>query len=127
MTKIGVFENVLADLKDGFELINDYDFENTLLVDYFTSSQDFGDLKGVEKYDLLFIDIALSSNSDLDGIYLIKKIKELKGIKIPKLIVITGQTKINDLLREHQIQDVKVTQKPFIAEEVVKLIKEAIN
>ncbi len=124
--KVAVFENVLTDIKEGFDLINDYYFDNTLEINYFTSSQELGSIVNITTYDIAFIDIALSSNSDLDGVFLIKEILSLNDVIVPELIIITGQTKIQSVLEEHNIDFIPVLQKPFISEEVKSQIQLAI-
>lgn len=88
--KIAIFENEYDTLEMAFKYANKKYYNNKLVFENYPRSQDFKDLKKLEEYELVIIDIDLSSMSVLDGFGLIKKIEQTLEKK-PKILILTGQ------------------------------------
>ena len=59
-------------------------------LENYPSSDSFSDLKNLQDYTLIIIDLDLSSQSSLDGFGLIKKIEKTL-IEPYKILILTGQ------------------------------------
>lgn len=88
--KIAIFENEYDTLEIAFKYLNKKYFNQSLKLENYPSSDSFSDLKKLQDFSLIIIDIDLSSQSTLDGFGLIKKIE--KTLEEPyKILILTGQ------------------------------------
>lgn len=111
--KIAVFENEYESVRGAFEGANLLEFNNSLIIDLYPSSQSavFNDLTS---YHAIFIDIDLSSNSLLDGFSLIQKIVTSNPAMYSRIIILTGNNRIEEILREKNIYSpsIQIIYKP---------------
>lgn len=128
--KIAIFENEYESVKGAFETANLLNFNNKLEIENFQSSQK-ADLSKLDEYTAIFIDIDLSSKSDLDGFALIQKIAGIDEKLMKKIIILTGNNKIEEALNSRNIKGgliqiiIKPTNYEEITEHMNKIIKGA--
>lgn len=122
---IAIFENEYESVKVSFEAANLIYFDNKIEFTVYPSSQS-ADLSKINEYDVVFIDIDLSSKSDLDGYSLIEKISNTYPDVEKRMVVLTGNNKIVESLnlRGLYIKDLQIIIKPTDYEEVSKSIIE---
>lgn len=105
--KILIFEDEWPTIKGSFELANQFAFEGKLHFFSKPRSQDVNFASLREQFDAVFVDITLAKNSAFDGFSIIKKIIDEKLIDLNKVIVLTGNSKVEEKLKEMGI-DTKV-------------------
>lgn len=72
--KILIFENQVYMIENTFKTINLLNFNEELEIKYLQTYQEMENIRILEEYDLIIIDIDLSVNSKKDGIGIIKEI-----------------------------------------------------
>lgn len=88
--KIAIFENEYDTVEIAFKYLNKKYFNSTLQFENYPRSDSFSDLSKLENYELIIVDLDLSSQSSLDGFGLIKKIE--RTLTNPyKILILTGQ------------------------------------
>lgn len=121
--KIAVFENEYDSVKGAFDAANLIGFNNKIELINYPSSQsaDFGI---INEYRIIFIDIDLSAKSDLDGFGLLQKIKNLDAGLIKRIVILTGNNKIEESLKERGIysNQIKILIKPVDYTEIITII-----
>ncbi len=117
--KILVFENEIPAVSEAFNDVNKLDFNDQLQVTYIDKSQNFKEFRKLNQYDLIFVDIDLSSNSEKDGYGIIE---DLKSHNYDRIIVLTGNI-VRDELKEKGWGDIKILSKPIFLNELTDLIK----
>lgn len=122
--KIAVFENEYSSVVGAFKAANLLNFNNSLDVKNFPSSQSIS-IEEVLLFDVIFIDIDLSSKSELDGYSLIKKLYEIDDSIKNKLIILTGNNNVVESLFHKGIDssEIIIVIKPTH----YKMISDAIN
>lgn len=123
--KVAIFENEYESVRISFETANLVYFDNKIEFTIYPSSQS-ADLRKINDYDVVFIDIDLSSKSDLDGYSLIEKISNTYPGVEKRIVVLTGNNKIVESLnlRGLYIKNLQIIIKPTDYEEVSKSIME---
>lgn len=121
--KIAVFENEYQSVSGAFNAANFLNFEDTLNIQVFPSSQT-AILTEVVKFDVIFIDIDLSSKSELDGYSLIQQLQKLNENINKKIVILTGNNKIIESLNLRKIKstNISIIIKPTDYEEITKNI-----
>lgn len=118
--KIAIFENEFDTLEVAFKYLSKKHYNNSLSIKNYPRSQSVQSLEELKDYDLIIIDLDLSSLSDLDGFGLIRKI-ENEVINIPKVLILTGQDlednfdKINGLRVKYPVLEKPVNYKKLKA------------
>lgn len=88
--KIAIFENEFDTVEMAFKYLNKKYYNNNILFENYPRSDSFADLTKIDEYDLIIIDLDLSSQSKLDGFGLIRKIEQ--SIPAPhRILILTGQ------------------------------------
>lgn len=88
--KIAIFENEYDTIEIAFKYLNKKYFNFSLKIENYPSSDSFTEIKKLQDYELIIIDLDLSSQSSLDGFGLIKKIE--RTLEEPyKILILTGQ------------------------------------
>jgi DNA-binding LytR/AlgR family response regulator len=125
--KIAVFENQYDSVKGAFETANLLNYNNTLEIEVFPSSQT-ADLTELTKYLAIFVDIDLSAKSELDGFALIQKIRTINDSLTSKIIILTGNNKIKEILKSREIYSklIQIIIKPTNYEEITESINKVI-
>lgn len=116
--KILVFENEIPAISEAFKDVNFLDFNNILDVSYIAKSQDFRDIRQIHNYDLVFVDIDLSSNSEKDGYEIIR---DLLYQNYSKIVILTGHNVKNEL-KNRGWEFLDVISKPIILDDLKKMI-----
>src|SRR5690242_16566314 len=109
--KIAVFENEYTQIESAFKAVNLLYFNNNLTIDTFPTSQSLKPFEDIQNYELVIVDIDLSTKSEMDGFELISKINML--FKTPKIIILTGHSKVNEKLKEKNLPSYPIVQKPI--------------
>jgi len=121
--KIAVFENEYQSVSGAFSAANLLNFENALNIQVFPSSQS-ATLTEIVGFDVIFIDIDLSSKSDLDGYSLIQQLQKLDDNINKKIVILTGNNKIIESLNLRKINStyISIIIKPTDYDEISKVI-----
>ena len=101
MKKVLVIEDEFREVQVAFEYVNDLCLNSELEIINVAKSQDV-DFTKISEYDYVFLDITLAKKSQMDGYGILKKI-ERENIPIQKLVIMTGNGKISDVLKERGI------------------------
>lgn len=120
---IAVFENEYQSVNGAFNAASLLNFNNALKIQVFPSSQS-ATLTEITGYDVIFIDIDLSSKSDLDGYSLIQQLQKLDDKINYKIVILTGNNKIIESLNLRKINstNISIIIKPTDYEEITKVI-----
>lgn len=126
--KIAIFENEYDSVKGAFDIANFLNFNNELQFENFSSSQN-ADFSTIRNYSVIFIDIDLATKSELDGFGLIQKIRKLDDSLTNKIVILTGNNRIKEILKERNIYSdaIKIIIKPTDYEEITGVINKVIN
>lgn len=101
MKKVLVIEDEFMEVQVAFEYVNDMYLNGDLEITSIIKSQEVDFLK-LSDFDYIFLDITLAKKSQMDGYGILKKI-ETEHIPIHKLVIMTGNGKISDVLKERGI------------------------
>lgn len=112
--KIVIFENEFVAIENTFRYLNKKKFGNKLIIDDYPRSQSISNTKKLLDYDLIIIDIDLSSKSELDGYGLIRKIESELGESSPPILILTGQEIPKDYANANNLsKEYDVLEKPI--------------
>lgn len=123
--KILVIEDELATVRGYFELANLYAFDGNLQITFVVKSQDVN-FQHMNEYAVVFVDISLANNSQMDGFSIMKKIHDEQPDILNKTIILTGNNKIEEKLQEQDVdfQKIKIVYKPASYKTIASVIKE---
>lgn len=126
--KILIFEDEWNTIKGSFELANIYAFESKLSFVNKTKSQDIAYNSWRELYDAVFVDITLAKNTKWDGFNIIKVIHDTDLFPLNKVVVLTGNSKVEEKLNEMGINTdlVKILYKPVNFEILAQELKRVL-
>lgn len=125
MKKVLVIEDEFREVQVAFEYVNDLCLNSELEIINVAKSQDV-DFTKISEYDYVFLDITLAKKSQMDGYGILKKI-ERENIPIQKLVIMTGNGKISDVLKERGItNDYPKLIKPLDYQELKSIFSESI-
>tara|TARA_Y100000813_G_C24027388_1_gene288059 strand:+ start:105 stop:503 length:399 start_codon:yes stop_codon:yes gene_type:complete len=110
--RVAVFENEITQVEGAFKYLNLRFYNNLINYHYYETSQAKPEELSWEDFDAIVIDIDLSKKSELDGIGLIKKIKEESPRSNSKLIVLTGHNDIEERLQSEGVNNIPILNKP---------------
>lgn len=116
MKKVAVFENEYQLVDTIFDTTNFYYFNNSFDFDYFPSSQSLKPFDKIKEYPIVIVDIDLSQKSDLDGYALISKLNALESK--PTIIILTGHSKVENILKEKELPLFPIITKPLAIEDL---------
>lgn len=123
MKKVLVIEDEFREVQVAFEYVNDLCLNSELEIINVAKSQDV-DFTKISEYDYIFLDITLAKKSQMDGYGILKKI-ERENIPIQKLVIMTGNGKISDVLKERGItNDYPKLIKPLDYQELKSIFSE---
>ena len=126
--KILIFEDEWNTIRGSFELANIFAFDNRLKFKVKPRSQDEPFESWREKYSIVFVDITLAKNTQWDGFNIIKEIYEKDLFDLDKVVIMTGNSKISEKLKDLGINDDKITilYKPIafnaLADQIKKIL-----
>ena len=109
--RLAIFENEQSQVEGAFNFLNRRYYGGNLEISYFSNSQSGKPYEDLEKFDIIFVDIELSTTSELDGFKLLAKLNEV-GLS-NRLVVLTGFSKVEQNLKEYNLPNYEVVQKPF--------------
>lgn len=127
--KILIFEDEWSTIKGSFDLANVFAFEGKLRFIAKSRSQDVNFTSWREIYDAVFIDITLAKNTEWDGFSIVKAIKDKELIDLNKVVVLTGNSKVEEKLKELGIDTniVEILYKPIafnvLADKLKKMLR----
>lgn len=126
--RVAVFENEYESVRGAFETSNLVDFNNTISIDVFVSSQS-ADLSRLSDYDVIFVDIDLSAKSQLDGFALIQRIRSNDQNMTSRIVILTGNNKIEEILKDRGIYSpsIQIAIKPTNFVTITSAIKKAVK
>lgn len=119
--KILLFENEFDQIRSCFDAIRVLHFKD-LTTTVHLKSQDIGDFKNVFEHDFVFIDINLTSASELDGFQILAKLLE-SGFPKQKICILTGWLNINEELISKGFEDINSLTKPVKIDSLMELLK----
>lgn len=123
MKKVLVIEDEFREVQVAFEYVNDLCLNSELEIINVAKSQDV-DFTKISEYDYVFLDITLAKKSQMDGYGILKKI-ERENIPIQKLVIMTGNGKISEVLKERGItNDYPKLIKPLDYQELKSIFSE---
>lgn len=121
--KVAIFENEYESVRGAFETSNFLSFDSKLEFSIFPSSQ-AADFSQIGQFAAIFIDVDLSSKSDKDGFGVIRQIEAVDSSLLSKVIILTGNNNIENILKSMQIPvSIKTIIKPTNYEEIASSIK----
>lgn len=126
--KILIFEDEWGTIRGSFELANLYAFNNELKFHQVAKSQSVSFSHWNDTFAAVFVDIALAKKTEMDGFNIVKTIKEQQLIDLKKVVVMTGNSKVKEKLKEMGFKDdeVRVLYKPVAFDEVARVLKEIL-
>lgn len=127
MSKILIFENQITMIENTFNAINLLTFGGSLDIKYATTSQEIGPIDNVNNYDLIIIDIDLSTQSHKDGFGIIEDIKAYNPTILSKVFVLTGSTKVEEKLISLGYSAIPVIKKPTDIDEITEAIQKILS
>lgn len=127
MKKILIFENEYADLEPTFKAINILEFDYSLDITQYNTSQELGEISNVDMYDAIIIDIDLSLRSNKDGFGIIQEIASYNPKILKKILVLTGSSRIKEKLTELGFQSIKVLSKPLDMDQITRYLNYIIK
>lgn len=101
MKKVLIVEDEYSEVQTAFEYVNDIYLSNDLDLKNLAKSQDI-DFSKLCDYDYIFLDITLAKKSQKDGYGILKKIEE-ENIQTGRLIIMTGNNKISETLKDRGV------------------------
>lgn len=127
MKKVLIFENQRYDIENTFNFINLIKFSNTLEFVYLNTSQELISMDSLNDYDLIVIDLDLSSQSKKDGYGILDDIKNFDSNLLQHCFILTGSTKVKENLKKFSLEEIEVVSKPVEIDELVKVMKKRIK
>lgn len=126
--KIAIFENEYTAIENAFRYVNSRYFDGQFSLENYPSSQSFRDLVKVADYDFIFVDIDLSSRSEMDGFSLLKEFESNK-VNENKIIVLTGLNydEVKSKLVSYKLKDYPIITKPISFEDLKKILSKRIG
>ena len=125
--KILIFENQVYMIENTFKTINLLNFNEELEIKYLQTYQEMENIRILEEYDLIIIDIDLSVNSKKDGIGIIKEINSYDSNILEKVFVLTGSTKVRQKLDSLDFRNIPVVKKPTDIDEITIVMKNILK
>lgn len=127
--RILIFEDEWSTIKGSFELANIFAFDEELEFTQKAKSQDvsFDSLR--TNYDAIFVDITLAKNTQLDGYHIIKKISDDNLFDLSKMVVLTGNNKVEEKLKDVGLNPgkLRIVYKPIDFEELSSVLKSVLG
>lgn len=127
--KILIFEDEWNTIRGSFELANIYAFEENLQFIVKPRSQDINFCSWKVEYDAVFVDITLAKNTQLDGFNIIRKIINECLFDTSKVVILTGNSKVEEKLKEMDINNSEITimYKPIDFDTLSKTLSKIIG
>jgi len=125
--KVLIFENEVYLIENTFKTINLLYYGNTLEIKYAQTSQEIYPIENVLDYDLIIVDIDLTSKSNKDGITIIQDINDFNSTILNKTFVLTGSSKVKDRLVSLGFNSITVLNKPSNYKEIYSEMKKVLD
>ena len=117
MKKVLIVEDEYSEVQTAFEYVNDIYLSNDLDLKNLAKSQDI-DFSKLCDYGYIFLDITLAKKSQKDGYGILKKIEE-ENIQTGRLIIMTGNNKISETLKDRGVtKEYPIITKPIDFQEL---------
>ena len=125
--KVLIFENEVYLIENTFKTINLLYYGNTLEIKYAQTSQEIYPIENVLDYDLIIVDIDLTSKSNKDGITIIQDINDFNSTILNMTFVLTGSSKVKDRLVSLGFNSITVLNKPSNYKEIYSEMKKVLD
>ncbi len=123
MKKVLIIEDEYQEVRIAFEYVNEMYFSNELDYMVVAKSQEISFCE-IENYDFIFVDIKLAKRTNLDGYGILREI-EKNYPNVKRLIVLTGNNKIKETMKERGIKkEYQVITKPIDINDLREVFKE---
>lgn len=119
-----IIENEYNSIKIAFDTANTLCFDDKLHFKNISKAQQLSGLD-ISSYSVIFVDISLAANSSLDGFGIIEQIRTRNPNLIDRIVIITGNNKIKDAIKEHNLEKCNLTVliKPVGFQEIEKTLR----
>ena len=125
--KILVVEDMVNTVSGAFELAALYLFNEPITFDIVKRSQDI-DFEHINEYSLVFVDIELAKDSAEDGFAVIRRLINSYGYPLVHILILTGNTVIEEKLVENNIsKQIAIVKKPVAYEDIANVLKQYIR
>lgn len=122
MKKVLIFENEYSFVQTAFEYVKDIYFNNQIKYTVLPNSQELRPFSKIEEFDYVFVDISLGQNSLMDGFGILKKI-ETDNLNVKKVIILTGNHLIGQMLKERGVKNTyPILSKPIDFKDLLNLL-----
>ena len=122
--KIAIFENEYDTVEMAFKYLNKKYYNSSLIFENYPRSDSFSDIRKLNNYKLIIIDLDLSSQSLLDGFGLIRKIEQNME-NPPQILILTGQNLSDNYNIENNLnKKYPVLEKPINYNKLYKKFSE---
>lgn len=123
MKKVLIIEDEYQEVRIAFEYVNEMYFNNELKYSVVAKSQEIS-FREIENYDYIFVDIKLAKKTELDGYGILREI-EKSHPNVKRVIVLTGNNKVNETMKERGIKkEYQVLTKPIDVHDLREVFKE---
>lgn len=123
MKKVLIIEDEYQEVRIAFEYVNEMYFSSELDYMVVAKSQEISFCE-IENYDFIFVDIKLAKRTNLDGYGILREI-EKNYPNVKRLIVLTGNNKIKETMKERGIKkEYQVITKPIDINDLREVFKE---
>lgn len=123
--RIAIIENEFNILKASFDAVNLLLFDNSLKFEIYETSQSFN-VNNANNFELIFIDLDLSSKSKNDGYDLVQRCMD-NNIDKKKIIILTGHINVEQKLNELNISGISILTKPINFDKLSKSFQQINN
>lgn len=125
--KILLVEDEIVNNEGAFKIANAYKFDGKLKFEFKPKSQDV-EFEFLQQYALVIVDITLAKKSEMDGYGVVKKILEENLYPKEKLIILTGNNKVEEGLLERGIDanGIMIEYKPINYEGVAEFLSKKL-
>lgn len=123
-----IFENEFYSIENTFKYLNSTVFKGKLSVTDYPQSQSIDNLELLRNYDLIIIDLDLSTKSTHDGYGLIREIEKKIPNDTPPILILTGQDVPENFVQIHGLKkEYDFLKKPINFRKLEKAIKKATS
>ena len=84
-------------------------------------------INSLNEYDLIVIDLDLSSQSKKDGYGILDDIKFFNSDMLQHCFILTGSTKVKENLKKFSFEEIEIVSKPVEIDELIKVMKKRIK
>ncbi len=126
--KILIIEDQRESIESAFAFANAIGFQDRLDFTYVPRSQDIDFENLSNTYDLIFVDITLAERSQMNGFGIIRHILEHDHFPQERIVILTGNSKIAEGLRQNGIpENIETVYKPVTFRQLIPIIQRLLS